>query len=74
MNSVPVILEDATTNWAGYAPDLPGCIATGKTIEETVVRLKEAMRLHLELMREDGDEIPEVFASAFTLDIQIAAD
>ncbi len=73
MKSIPVILENASTNWGGYAPDLPGCIATGETIEETLVRLKEAIHLHLELMIEEGEEIPEVLASEFSLDVQIAA-
>ncbi len=74
MKTVPVILEDASTNWSAYAPDLPGCIATGRTIEETLVQLKEAIQFHLEGMRQDGDEIPEIFASEFSLDVQIAVD
>ena len=69
MNSIPVILEDARLNWVGYAPDLPGCIVTGRTMEETLVRLREAIQLHLELMREDGDDMPSAFSGEFTLDV-----
>jgi predicted RNase H-like HicB family nuclease len=38
---------------------LPGCVATGATVEETEARLREAIELHLEGMREDGLAIPE---------------
>ena len=40
-------------------PDLPGCVATGKTIEETENEIREAIDLHLRGMREDGLPIPE---------------
>jgi predicted RNase H-like HicB family nuclease len=54
-----IVVEKAETNYGAYVPDLPGCIATGATIEETEVRLREAIELHLEGMREDGLPIPE---------------
>jgi predicted RNase H-like HicB family nuclease len=40
-------------------PDLPGCIAVGETLEEVEKEIRTAMKLHLDSMREDGDEIPE---------------
>ena len=46
-----VIFERAENNWAAYVPDLPGCITTGKTLEETKVNIREAIRGHLETMR-----------------------
>jgi predicted RNase H-like HicB family nuclease len=54
-----IVIEKATSNFAGYVPDLPGCVATGATVEETEVLLREAIELHLEGMREDGLSIPE---------------
>ena len=59
MNKFPVLFERSTTGYGGYAPDLPGCVATGRTIEETRQRMAKAMELHLAAMRQDGDQIPE---------------
>jgi len=37
-----VIFEQAENNWAAYVPDLPGCVSTGKTLEETELNVREA--------------------------------
>jgi predicted RNase H-like HicB family nuclease len=54
-----IVIEKAENNYAAYVPDLPGCVATGKTIEETENEIREAIDLHLRGMREDGLPIPE---------------
>jgi predicted RNase H-like HicB family nuclease len=54
-----IVLEKAESNYAAYVPDLPGCVATGATVEETKAQIREAIGLHLEGMREDGLPIPE---------------
>ena len=54
-----IIIERGERNCSAYAPDLPGCIATGKAIEETKRIMTEAIKAHLQLMRETGDPIPE---------------
>ena len=54
-----MIIEQGERNYSAYLPDLPGCIATGKTIEELKLRMSEAIGLHLRGMREDGLPIPE---------------
>jgi len=54
-----MIIETGRENYSTYLPDLPGCIATGKTIEELKQRMREAIELHLDGMREDGLPIPE---------------
>jgi predicted RNase H-like HicB family nuclease len=54
-----IVIEKAPSNYAAYVPDLPGCIATGATVEETESLLREAIELHLEGMRENGVQIPE---------------
>ena len=53
-----VVLEKAESNWAAYVPDLPGCITTGATLQETKRNIREAVSLHLEAMREVGEPIP----------------
>jgi len=54
-----IVIERGERNCSAYVPDLPGCVATGPTIEETKKRLRTAIELHLKGMREDGDAIPE---------------
>jgi predicted RNase H-like HicB family nuclease len=53
-----IVIEKAESNYAAYVPDLPGCVATGATVEETEQLIREAMELHLAGMREDGLPIP----------------
>lgn len=54
-----IIIEKGDRNYSAYLPDLPGCIATGKTVEELKQRMSEAIELHLRGLREDGLPIPE---------------
>lgn len=54
-----IVIEKAANNYAAYVPDLPGCVATGKTVQETEQQIREAIEFHLEGMREDGLPIPE---------------
>jgi predicted RNase H-like HicB family nuclease len=53
-----VILEKGDSNWSAYVPDLPGCVAAARSAAETKSLIREAIGLHLELMRADGDPIP----------------
>jgi predicted RNase H-like HicB family nuclease len=59
MHRFLIIIEEAGENFSAYAPDLPGCIATGETREETERNMYEAIQMHLEGMREDGLSIPQ---------------
>jgi predicted RNase H-like HicB family nuclease len=52
-NGYAVIVEQAGRNFSAYAPDLPGCVATGKTVAETLDHMREAIRLHLRGLVED---------------------
>ncbi|HJU53083.1 MAG TPA: type II toxin-antitoxin system HicB family antitoxin [Pyrinomonadaceae bacterium] len=54
-----MIIEKGERNYSAYLPDLPGCIATGKTVEEIRERMRKAIDMHLRGMREDGLPIPE---------------
>lgn len=54
-----IVVEKAETNFSAYVPDLPGCVATGSTVEVTEQRLREAIEVHLAGMLEDGIPIPE---------------
>ena len=62
MKEYVVIFErgaEGEENWGAYVPDLPGCITTGDTYEEAQGHIKEAIRLHLRGLAEDGLPIPE---------------
>ena len=54
-----VVIERADGNYSAYVPDLPGCVATGATVEEVEREIKEAIRFHLDGMRQDGVQIPQ---------------
>jgi predicted RNase H-like HicB family nuclease len=54
-----IVVEKAKNNYSAYVPDLPGCIATGETVEETERLLREAIALHVAGLHEDGLEVPE---------------
>ncbi|MGB3757006.1 MAG: type II toxin-antitoxin system HicB family antitoxin [Rivularia sp. (in: cyanobacteria)] len=54
-----IVIEKATKNYSAYVPDLPGCVATGVTIQEVNQQIKEAINFHLEGLREEGLSVPE---------------
>ena len=64
-----IVIEKAGNNYSAYVPDLPGCIATGATVEETETQIREAIELHLEGMREDGLPIPKPTLVAATVEV-----
>ena len=53
-----VVIEKVESNHSAYVPDLPGCIATGKTIEKVEIEIRNAIEFHLEGMKQDGQTIP----------------
>ena len=53
-----IVIEKAENNFAAYVPDLPGCVATGTTVEETEKQIREAIEFHIRGLREDGLPIP----------------
>jgi predicted RNase H-like HicB family nuclease len=53
-----IVIEEAADNYSAYVPDLPGCGATGATVEEVDVQIREATAFHLEGLREDGLPVP----------------
>ena len=54
-----VVIEQAAGNLSAYVPDLPGCVATGQTVEEVTRELAEAIDFHLEGLKLSGSPIPE---------------
>ncbi len=64
-----VVIEKGAGNYGAYVPDLPGCISTGMTVEETKQNIQEAIQLHLDGMREDGETIPQPSTTAAIVEV-----
>lgn len=54
-----IVVEKAENNYSAYVPDLPGCVATGASVEETERDIREAIGLHIEGLIEDGLPVPQ---------------
>ncbi len=64
-----VVIEKADGNYSAYVPDLPGCAATGATIEEVECEIKQAIRFHLDGLRNDGVPVPRPTVVCEYLDV-----
>ena len=59
-----VVIEKAGDNYSAYVPDLLGCVATGATVAETEAEIRDAIRFHIEGLREDCLPVPEAVSLA----------
>lgn len=64
-----IVIEKAEGNYSAYVPDLPGCIATGATVEEAEDSIREAIAFHLDGMRVDGTPVPQPSSRVDYVDI-----
>lgn len=72
MKKYAIVIERGRDNLSAYVPDLPGCVTTGKTVEEVERNIREAIELHLEGMLEDGEAIPEPSTAVAYVEMQVA--
>jgi predicted RNase H-like HicB family nuclease len=70
MHRFLIVIEKANNNYSAYCPDLPGCIATGRTREETERNMHAAVEMHIQGLREDHIPIPKNVALAEYIAIQ----
>jgi len=54
-----IVIERAENNYSAYVPDLPGCVATGATVQEIETQIREAIEFHIAGLREDGIPVPQ---------------
>ena len=54
-----VVVEKGQSSYGAYVPDLPGCVAAGETRREVLKLIREAIKLHIEALRESGQSVPE---------------
>ena len=64
-----VVIEKAEGNYSAYAPDLPGVVAAGDSVEETERLMREAIVLYLDELRASGESIPEPTSVARTVEV-----
>jgi predicted RNase H-like HicB family nuclease len=69
MPRYPIVIEKGESNYSAYAPDVPGCVAVGLTVEETTEQMAEALAFHFDGLREDGEPIPEPGDSVTYVDV-----
>jgi len=70
MREYTVIYEPGEQNWSAYVPDIPGCIATGKTREEIESQIREAIEFHLEGLRLHGEPVPQPSVEAAKVSVE----
>ena len=68
-----IVLEKGERNYSAYVPDLPGCVATGATLDDVKSEIRNAIELHLEGMREDGEAIPLPSSRVDVVEVAIKA-
>jgi len=69
MGRYTIIIERAGDNYSAYCPDLPGCIATGSTVEETIHAMKEAIKFHIEGLKKENIAVPEPSSQAAYIEV-----
>ena len=70
MRKYAIVIEQGEHNLSAYVPDLPGCITTGRSVKEIERNIREAIELHLEGLREDGEPIPEPHTAVTYIELQ----
>ncbi len=63
-----IIIEKGERNYSAYSPDVPGCIATGRSVETTLNEMREALVFHIESLIESGDNVPTPKSLNYYLD------
>jgi predicted RNase H-like HicB family nuclease len=64
-----VVIEKATGNYSAYVPDLPGCVSTGRSVEEAECNIRKAIALHIAGLRDDGEHVPRPTTRVAELEI-----
>ena len=69
MSRYLIILEETSTGYSAYSPDLPGCVATGQTRDEVKREMQDAIEFHIEGLRLAGETVPEPRSEASYCDV-----
>jgi predicted RNase H-like HicB family nuclease len=69
MREYAVIYEQGKSGWGAWVPDLPGCVAAGESREEVEQLIREAIRAHIQSLREHGERVPAPSSKAGAVDV-----
>lgn len=72
MSEYAVIYEQGPASWGAWVPDLPGCVAAGKSRDEVEQLIVEAIKAHIESLREHGEPVPEPASTAGAVQVSAA--
>ncbi len=64
-----VVIEKTDSNYSAYVPDLPGCVATGRSLEETEEEIRLAIEFHIRGMKQDGISVPNPSSSVDYIEV-----
>ena len=67
-----IVVEKGPANYGAYVPDLPGCVAAAETKDEVLKLIREAIKFHLDGMREEGLAIPQPSSTAEYVEVAVA--
>jgi predicted RNase H-like HicB family nuclease len=67
-----VVIEESAKSFGAYVPDLPGCVAAGKTREEALRLIREAIEFHIEGLRQEGQPVPPPSSTSELVDVRAA--
>ena len=67
-----IVIEQTPRNFSAYVPDLPGCVATGDTLDETVRAMRDAIEFHIESLREHSEPVPTPRCTTAVVDVSVS--
>ena len=65
-----VVIEQGPSSFGAYVPDLPGCIAAGESREEVAILIQEAIELHIEALKAQGQQVPSPHSSGELVSVE----
>jgi predicted RNase H-like HicB family nuclease len=71
MKKFLIVIERTDSGYSSYSPDLPGCVSTGKSVEETEKNMKEAIEFHVDGLLQEGFPVPEPQASSSYVELHV---
>jgi predicted RNase H-like HicB family nuclease len=69
MHRFLILIEPTETGFSAYSPDVPGCVATGSTVDDVKVNMRDAITFHLEGLRADGQPVPSSQTTAVYVEV-----
>ena len=72
MSKFLILIEQTDTGYSAHSPDVPGCLATGATLDEVKERIREALAFHIDGLREEGLQIPRPSSVPAYVDVSAA--